>query len=72
MTASTTSIAVRFDNDLFDLIEAYAESHQMTQTDFIGEKLEDIYVLAMADKAYQNWVEGTQKNSFEEAMQRYN
>lgn len=76
MATATTPIAVRFDNDLVDLIEEYAAGHQITKTDFIRdavlEKLEDMYDIAMADKAYQKWVEGGKKTySFEEAMKRY-
>lgn len=76
MATSTTPIAVRFDNDLVDLIEEYAEGQHMTKTDFIREavleKLEDMYDIALADKAHQKWVEGGQKTySFEEAMRRY-
>lgn len=76
MATATTPIAVRFDNDLVDLIEEYAEGHQITKTDFIRdavlEKLEDMYDIAMADKAYQKWVEeGKKTYSFEEAMRRY-
>lgn len=74
--ATTTPIAVRFDNDLVDLIEEYAEGYQMTKTDFIRdavlEKIEDMYDIAMADKAHTEWVESGKKTySFEEAMKRY-
>lgn len=76
MATATTPIAVRFDNDLVELIEEYASGFQMTKTDFIRdavlEKIEDMYDIAMADKAHQKWVEGGKKTySFEEAMKRY-
>ncbi|HGA1535068.1 DUF6290 family protein [Streptococcus suis] len=76
MATSTTPIAVRFDNDLVDLIEEYAAGHQITKTDFIRdavlEKLEDMYDIAMADKAYQRWLDSGKKTySHEEAMRRY-
>ena len=76
MATATTPIAVRFDNDLVELIEEYAEGEQITKTDFIREavleKLEDMYDIAMADKAHKEWVENGKKTySFEEAMKRY-
>lgn len=76
MATDTTPIAVRFDNDLVALIEEYSKGQQITKTDFIREavleKLEDMYDIAMADKAYQEWVENGKKTySFEEVMKRY-
>ncbi|WP_242259053.1 DUF6290 family protein [Streptococcus thoraltensis] len=57
MSTATTPIAVRFDNELVDFIEEYVEGHQMTKTDFIRdavlEKQEDMYDIAMADKAHK-------------------
>ncbi|WP_050253880.1 type II toxin-antitoxin system RelB family antitoxin, partial [Streptococcus pneumoniae] len=47
-----------------------------TKTDFIRqavvEKLEDMYDIEMADRAFQKWVEGGKKtHSHEEMMKRY-
>lgn len=76
MTTISKPIAVRFDEDLVKLIEEVSAGQDMTKTDFIREavleKLEDMYDLAMADKAYQKWVDGGKKTySHEEFMKRY-
>lgn len=76
MATATTPIAVRFDNDLVELIEEYSSGHHMTKTDFIRnavlEKLEDLYDISIADKAHQEWVDrGKKTYSIEEAMKRY-
>lgn len=57
METTTTPIEVRFDNDLLNLIDQYAEGQQLTKTDFIRnvvlEKLEDMHDIATADQTYQ-------------------
>ncbi|HFI0357221.1 TPA: type II toxin-antitoxin system RelB family antitoxin [Streptococcus suis] len=69
-------IAVRFDEDLVQLIEEVSAGQHMTKTDFIREavleKLEDMYDLAKAEKTYQEWSESGKKTySHEEMMKRY-
>lgn len=69
-------VAVRFDNDLNAFLTSVVKEQHTTKTDFIRqavlEKLEDLYDIEMADKAYQNWVDGGKKTySHEEMMRRY-
>ncbi|WP_221913451.1 DUF6290 family protein [Streptococcus halichoeri] len=50
-------VAIRFDNDLNALLTRVVKEQHTTKTDFIRqavvEKLEDLYDIEMADKAYQ-------------------
>ncbi|MFI3082325.1 type II toxin-antitoxin system RelB family antitoxin [Streptococcus sp. 2022WUSS135] len=76
MPTLSKPIAVRFDEDLVQLIEEVSSGQHMTKTDFIREavleKLEDMYDLAKAEKTYQEWSESGKKTySHEEMMKRY-
>ncbi|HEL9643856.1 TPA: ribbon-helix-helix protein, CopG family [Streptococcus suis] len=76
MPTLSKPIAVRFDEDLVQLIEEVSAGQHMTKTDFIREavleKLEDMYDLAKAEKNYQEWSESGKKTySHEEMMKRY-
>lgn len=69
-------VAVRFDNDLNAFLTSVAKSQNTTKTDFIRqavvEKLEDMYDIEMADKAYKKWLDSGKKTySHEEMMKRY-
>ncbi|WP_244295513.1 type II toxin-antitoxin system RelB family antitoxin [Streptococcus halichoeri] len=69
-------VAVRFDNDLNALLTRVVKEQHTTKTDFIRqavvEKLEDLYDIEMADKAYQKWLDSDKKTySHEEMMKRY-
>lgn len=76
MPTLSKPIAIRFDQDLVDLIEEVSAGQHMTKTDFIRaavlEKLEDSYDLALAEQTFENWVaEGKPTYSHEELMKRY-
>ncbi len=76
MPTLSKPIAVRFDEDLVQLIEEVSSGQHMTKTDFIREavleKLEDMYDLAKAEQTYQEWSESDKKIfSHEEMMKRY-
>lgn len=76
MTRSTSPIAVRFDDDLLLYLERFVEENHTSKSDFIrqavAEKLEDLYDIELADKAFENWVaEDKQTYSHEEMMKRY-
>lgn len=69
-------VSFRLEQDLIDALNEASAITNLSKTDIvrdaIAEKLEDMYDIAMADKAYQKWVEGGKKTySFEEAMRRY-
>lgn len=69
-------VSFRLEQDLIDALNEASAITNLSKTDIvrdaITEKLEDMYDIAMADKAYQKWVEGGKKTySFEEAMRRY-
>ncbi len=57
MTMMSVPVAIRFDNDLNALLTRVVKEQHTTKTDFIRqavvEKLEDLYDIEMADKAYQ-------------------
>lgn len=76
MPTLSKPIAVRFDEDLVQLIEEVSSGQHMTKTDFIREavleKLEDMYDLTKAEQTYQEWSESGKKIfSHEEMMKRY-
>ncbi|MDG4478178.1 type II toxin-antitoxin system RelB family antitoxin [Streptococcus parasuis] len=76
MPTLSKPIAVRFNEDLVQLIEEVSSGQHMTKTDFIREavleKLEDMYDLAKAEQTYQEWSESGKKIfSHEEMMKRY-
>ncbi|HEM3623633.1 TPA: CopG family transcriptional regulator [Streptococcus suis] len=76
MPTLSKPIAVRFDEDLVQLIEEVSSGQHMTKTDFIREavleKLEDMYDLAKAEQTYKEWSESGKKTfSHEEMMKRY-
>lgn len=76
MSTLSKPIAVRFDEDLVQLIEEISSGQHMTKTDFIREavleKLEDMYDIAKADDTYKEWVEaGKKTHSHDEMMKRY-
>lgn len=76
MPTLSKPIAVRFDEDLVQLIEEVSSGQHMTKTDFIREavleKLEDMYDLAKAEQTYQEWSESGKKIfNHEEMMKRY-
>ena len=52
-------VAVRFDNELNSFLTQVVQEKNTTKTDFIRqavvEKLEDMYDIEMADKAFQKW-----------------
>lgn len=69
-------VSFRLEQDLIDALNEASATTNLSKTDIvrdaITEKLEDMYDIAMADKAYQKWVEGGKKTyTFEEAMRRY-
>lgn len=73
---TTAPVSFRLEQDLIDALNEASAITNLSKTDIvrdaITEKLEDMYDIAMADKAYQKWVEGGKKTySFEEAMRRY-
>lgn len=74
--ATATPISVRLDNELNSMLNLAVKENNTTKTDFIRqavlEKLEDMYDLEMADKAYQAWLDGGKKTfSHKELMERY-
>ena len=74
--ATITPISIRFDAEIVQALDELSELTQISRSDFIRqavlEKLEDMYDIEMADKAYQTWLDGGKKTySFEEAMKRY-
>ena len=76
MSTLSKPIAVRFDEDLVQLIEEISSGQHMTKTDFIREavleKLEDMYDLSRADDTYKEWVGAGKKTlSHDEMMKRY-
>lgn len=76
MPTLSKPIAVRFDQDLVDLIEEVSAGQHMTKTDFIRmavlEKLEDSYDLTRAEEIFENWVaEGKPTYDHAEMMKRY-
>ncbi|HFI0255564.1 TPA: type II toxin-antitoxin system RelB family antitoxin [Streptococcus suis] len=76
MPTLSKPIAVRFDEDLVQLIEEVSAGQHMTKTDFIREavleKLEDMYDIAKAEQTYQEWSDSGKKTySHEEMMKRY-
>lgn len=73
---SATPVSVRFDNELNSMLTLAVKENNTTKTDFIRqavlEKLEDMYDIEMADKAYQAWLDGGKKTfSHQEMMERY-
>ena len=76
MSTLSKPIAVRFDEDLVQLIEEVSSGQHMTKTDFIREavleKLEDMYDIAKADDTYKELVgTGKKTDSHDEMMKRY-
>lgn len=74
--STSIPVAVRFDNELNSFLTRVVQEKNTTKTDFIRqavvEKLEDMYDIEMADKAFQKWGEGGKKTySHEEMMKRY-
>ncbi|MBM9832192.1 CopG family transcriptional regulator [Enterococcus faecalis] len=74
--ATATPISVRLDNELNSMLNLAVKENNTTKTDFIRqavlEKLEDMYDIEMADKAYQAWLDGGKKTfSHKELMERY-
>ncbi|HHT7814952.1 TPA: DUF6290 family protein, partial [Streptococcus suis] len=55
-------VSFRLEQDLIDALNEASAITNLSKTDIvrdaITEKLEDMYDIAMADKAYQKWVEG--------------
>ncbi|HFI0151432.1 TPA: DUF6290 family protein, partial [Streptococcus suis] len=55
-------VSFRLEQDLIDALNEASAITNLSKTDIvrdaIAEKLEDMYDIAMADKAYQKWVEG--------------
>ncbi|WP_050277136.1 DUF6290 family protein, partial [Streptococcus pneumoniae] len=60
--STSIPVAVRFDNELNSFLTRVVQEKNTTKTDFIRqavvEKLEDMYDIEMADRAFQKWVEG--------------
>ena len=76
MSTLSKPIAVRFDEDLVQLIEEVSSGQHMAKTDFIREavleKLEDMYDIAKADDTYKELVgTGKKTHSHDEMMKRY-
>lgn len=74
--STSIPVAVRFDNELNSFLTRVVQEKNTTKTDFIRqavvEKLEDMYDIEMADRAFQKWVEGGKKtHSHEEMMKCY-
>ncbi|MBZ4299088.1 DUF6290 family protein, partial [Streptococcus pneumoniae] len=63
--STSIPVAVRFDNELNSFLTRVVQEKNTTKTDFIRqavvEKLEDMYDIEMADRAFQKWVEGGKK-----------
>ena len=73
--STSIPVAVRFDNELNSFLTRVVQEKNTTKTDFIRqavvEKLEDMYDIEMADRAFQKWAEGGKKTySHEEMMKR--
>ena len=72
----TTTVSVRFSQELNSMLSTVVEENNTTKTDFIRqavvEKIEDMYDIRMADQAHKEWVDGGRKTiSHEEMMKRY-
>ena len=63
--STSIPVAVRFDNELNSFLTRVVQEKNTTKTDFIRqavvEKLEDMYDIEMADRAFQKWAEGGKK-----------
>lgn len=74
--ATISPVTFRLDADIIKALDDISEATNLSRSDImrdaIIEKLEDMYDIEMADKAYQKWVESGKKTySHEEAMRRY-
>lgn len=74
--ATITPVSIRFDAEMLQALDEVSELTQISKADFIrqavAEKIEDMFDIAMADKAYQKWLDSDKKTySHEEAMRRY-
>ena len=74
--ATVTPVSVRFDAEMIAALNEVSELTQISKADFIrqavAEKIEDMYDIEMADKAYEEWVAGGKKTrTHEEIMKRY-
>ncbi|MGT2846423.1 type II toxin-antitoxin system RelB family antitoxin [Streptococcus massiliensis] len=74
--ATITPVSVRFDAEMLDALNEISELTQISKADFIrqavAEKIEDMYDIEMADRAYAKWLAGGKKTyTHEEMMKRY-
>lgn len=69
-------VTFRLDADIIKALDDISAATNLSRSDImreaIIEKLEDMYDIEMADKAYQRWLDSGKKTySHEEAMRRY-
>lgn len=66
--ATIVPISIRFDAEIIQALDEVSELTQISRSDFVrqavAEKLEDMFDIAMADKAYQTWLDSGKKNLF--------
>lgn len=74
--ATISPVTFRLDADIIKALDDISAATNLSRSDImreaIIEKLEDMYDIEMADKAYQRWLDSGKKTySHEEAMRRY-
>ena len=74
--ATISPVTFRLDADIIKALDEISAATNLSSSDImreaIIEKLEDMYDIEMADKAYQRWLDSGKKTySHEEAMRRY-
>ena len=74
--ATISPVTFRLDGDIIKALDEISAATNLSRSDImreaIIEKLEDMYDIEMADKAYQRWLDSGKKTySHEEAMRRY-
>ncbi|WP_409374424.1 type II toxin-antitoxin system RelB family antitoxin [Streptococcus suis] len=74
--AMISPVTFRLDADIIKALDDISAATNLSRSDImreaIIEKLEDMYDIEMADKAYQRWLDSGKKTySHEEAMRRY-
>ncbi|MDG3206917.1 ribbon-helix-helix domain-containing protein [Streptococcus suis] len=74
--ATISPVTFRLDADIIKALDEISAATNLSRSDImreaIIEKLEDMYDIEMADKAYQRWLDSGKKTySHEEAMRRY-
>ncbi|WP_449456600.1 type II toxin-antitoxin system RelB family antitoxin [Streptococcus suis] len=69
-------VTFRLDAEIIKVLDDISEATNLSRSDILREaiidKIEDMYDIEMADKAYQKWIDSGKKTySHEEAMRRY-